>query len=209
MRGAYQDLTTPWRRTDACYECGEKFKKSDTLKSGRKVILDIVNNPWAAEPRTIAVHANNDDDDDGQGSCLDKLTDTSWSNFRLFTCGNCGRLVSRQCNSDGHRSYVKIVNGEEICVACYHKDVLQNGMSVDFSDGIPGDFFNPADIEAYGWEPVNHIQNYHVKHPTTIDQVKKTAADLAAKERLILIDYDDMATTYTEGFISMFSKPRA
>jgi acetone carboxylase gamma subunit len=206
MMGAYVDLTTPSRHVDECYECGKKFKKSETLKSGKKIVLDVYDAPWAAEPRVIAVHTVEADNAQEYGSCLDKLTDTSWEDFRYFDCPECRRLIARQCGYNGWRSYTKIVNDDEICVACYHKDVLENGMDPDFDNGIPGDFFSDADIEDHGWIPVHEIQNYHVGHKNAIDRVKKAAADLAAGGCLVLVNYDSMAYGGGEGFISMYGK---
>lgn len=205
MMGIPSDITTPFKRTDSCMECGERFKKAETFKSRSRTLICYFDDPWASKYRVGAVHAENDD---GHGSCLDKLTDTSWADFRYFTCDHCGRLVSRQCGFNGWRSYVKNVDDEEWCIKCYQEDRLENGEPREiFEEGrLPGDFYSDADLEKSGWAAVVGFSNYHVNGRDRAKIVCGAALNLMDQGLKVLVNYDSMAQGGGEGFVSLYTK---
>jgi hypothetical protein len=206
MRGPYQDLTTPFTHTDTRHECGEKFKKSETLKSGKKIILDVFDDPWAAGPRTIAVHADNDPDYKNHGSCLDKLTDTSWADFRYFSCDACGRLVARQCNYNGWRSYVHSTEDGEICIACYQEDILTNGHDETAlkGPGVPGDFFSTGEPEDRGW--TRELEGVFVNGGKSAADFLVRINNYKARGSKVLINYSTVAYGGSEGYVDRYTK---
>jgi hypothetical protein len=205
MQGIARDHTTPYTVKDKCHECGEKFKKHETLKSGNVVELKLYDDPWATEPCTVRVHAHNDD---GYGSCLDKLTDDSWSDFRYFDCPVCNRLVVGQCLDNGWRSYRKIYAGEEICVKCYQEIKLENGEDREiFEEGkIPGDFFNASDLNAHGWSLVPGMGDRHIDGKASAWAFCKMALTMIKKGYKVLVDYDSMGIGGGEGYVSLYCK---
>lgn len=201
MMGAYVDQSKPYKKTSECHECGEKFKKGEA-----KQVVEIYDDPWATKPRTVAVHADNDND--GGGTCLDKLTDTSWSDFRYQVCPVCGRMVIMQCLSNGWRSYFKELNGEEVCIRCYQEDILADGHGAEPFEGgkIPGDFFNATQLSANGWAPVPGFGDRHI---TGGDSVKRFCAEallMIKNGYKVLVDYDMMGIGGGEGFVSLYAK---
>ncbi len=203
MHGVYVDLTTPKKCTDTCHECGEAFKSRGKLSG---IFIELYDDPFAIEPRIVKLHNRNDQ---GGGTCLDKLTDTGWADFRYFTCDCCGRLVARQCGYNGWRSYVKIVGDEERCIKCYQEDRLENGEPREaFDDGrIPGDFYSEADLEDHGWEPVGSLQNYYINSAERIAWFLSGVANSRREGRKVLVNYNSsMAYGDIEGYISLYSK---
>jgi hypothetical protein len=199
MMGRYIDLTSPKTCLDSCHECGEEFKDEGRIQ------LEIYDDPFATEPRIVAVHTENNDD---YGTCLDKLTDTSWGDFRYFTCDHCGRLVARQCGFNGWRSYVKEVDGEEWCIKCYHEDRLRDGEPREkFEDGkIPGDFYSQVDLEDQGWKPVVSYHGFHIATDLSVKQLTGAALNLFDQGLKVLVDYGSMAYGGGEGYVSLYTK---
>lgn len=194
-------IRKPFVEKGTCHECGEAFTEQDAF-----VELEIFDNPFEKIPSIVRVHSDNDED--GYGTCLDKLEDTSWADFRYFTCAACGRMIIRQCPDNGWRSYVKIVDDEEICVACYQDNVLQNGVDVEkLREGrIPGDFFGRDDILEHGWSPVEEYQGYFIRGDSRKKEFCGAAIALADAGKKVMIDYDNLAIDGSEGYVSLYSK---
>lgn len=205
MMGIPFNTKKAYRKTDVCHVCDEKFKKSETYKSGAKMILKIYDDPWATEASTVCVHANNEDD---YGTCLDKLTDTSWGDFRFFVCADCGRTIIRQCPYNGWRSYVKERDGEEICVSCYQTSILADGHGREsFEAGrIAGDFFDGTEIENNGWTPAAGLEHYFVSGNRSAQSLSEDILKLMDGGKKVLVDYGSMAIGGGEGSVSVHVK---
>lgn len=205
MQGIPRDHKTPYKKLDECHECGESFKKHETLKSGLVVKLDVYDDPWATKPSTVKVHTDNDD---GHGSCLDKLTDTSWADFRYFTCERCNRLIVGQCLDNSWRSYVKHTeDGEEICVKCYQAEVLENGMPAEAFDGtVRGDFFNSSDLHQAGYRVVDLFDDVFINGANPAKRVCDKARELIESGHRVVVDYERMGIGSTEGYVSLYMK---
>ena len=199
MMGIPQNLTVPFTRIKECYECGETFKKREKRK-----ILKVYDDPFALKPRTVAVHIDNDD---GHGDCFDRMFDTSWSDFRYFTCDSCNRIVARQRADNGWRSHVKIIDDEEICIDCYQKSRLENGDPLEAFDGhIPGDFYNSSDISAHKWTLVSGFSNVHITGRESVQRFCDKAKELIRDKFKVLVDHDSMAYGGIEGYVSLYCK---
>lgn len=203
MMGIAHDNKKPYKRTTECHECGGKFKKGES-----KQILKIYDSPWADQPRTVAVHDNNDDD--RYGSCLDKMTDTSWSDFRYFLCERCNRLIIQQCPDNGWRSYKRIDdNGEEFCVRCYQEGILENGHeAAEFERGsVPGDFYNHQDISSHDWSLVQGMSHVYITGSESAKRFADRALELIDEGNKVLVNYDSMGIGGGEGYVSLYMKP--
>ena len=208
MMGIPYDAKKPYKKLHECHECGEKFKPGETIKSGAVQKLKIYDNPWATEPSTVKVHTHNDDG--RHGSCLDKLTDTSWADFRYFYCFACGRLIISQCPYNGWRSYIHEEHGEEICVACYQQETLTNGMAKDVleSGRVPGDFFEDDEIANHGWALVQGYDNIRIAGSGQAKAFCDTALSFIAKGMKVLINYESMGIGGGEGYVSLYQRLR-
>jgi hypothetical protein len=199
MQGPYVDCSKPYKKTTVCAECGEKFKRGEA-----KQIVEVYDDPWAKKPRVIAVHSDNEDD---HGSCLDKLTDTSWADFRYQVCDVCERMIISQCPSNGWRSYFKPYGDGEICVKCYQDQTIKDGHEASsFLLGkIPGDFFNREEIGANGWSKVPGGDRF-----INGTESSKRFCDLALKlindGHKVLVDYGAMGIGGGEGYVTMYCK---
>jgi len=199
MQGPYVDCSKPFKKTTVCHECGEKFKRGES-----KQVVELYDDPWAQKPRIVAVH---DDNEDRYGTCLDKLTDTSWADFRYKVCDHCNRLIVSQCPSNGWRSYFKLVGDEEICVRCYQEDMLENGHSAESFDGsIPGDFFNSEDLGANDWALVPGMADVFIRGKESVERFQKTALKLIEEGTKVLVDYGAMGIGGGEGYCSLYAK---
>lgn len=208
MLGTPYNTKKPYKKLSECHECGERLQKHETLSSGAVVKLEIYDDPWAEKPSTVKIHTENDD---GHGSCLEKLTDTSWADFRYFVCEECSRLVARQCGYNGWRLYVKIVGDEEICVACYHRIRLAGGEPREtFENGrLSGDFYSEADMANYGYKEHLSYSNYHITGEKSANLVCKEALALIDKGAQVLINYDSMGIGGGEGYVTLWIKEAA
>jgi hypothetical protein len=206
MMGVPRDHKTPYTKKGECHECGEKFKKSETIKSGKVVELHVYDDPWADEPCTVRVHALNDDE--RNGSCLDKLTDTGWADFRYQDCPACGRLVMSQCLDNGWRGYFKTDGDEDICVRCYQERRLADGEPLEsFDDGhIPGDFYDSSELANYNWALVPGLQGVHISGSKGAAEFCARAIAFIKDGQKVLVDYERMGIGGGEGYVSLYLK---
>jgi len=206
MMGIPYNTKRAYKKLNTCHECGEKFKKSETLKSGKAAILHIYDDPWATEPSLVKVHSANESN---CGTRLDKLTDTSWADFRYFTCETCERLIISQCPYNGWRSYRHITeNGAEICAKCYQDDILKNGQpSGAFDNRIPGDFFETGAIVRAGYEIVPGFNNVFINNAASLKRFCDKAKSLITSGHFVVTDYESMGIGGSEGYVSLYSKP--
>jgi len=200
MMGVIRDHTTPYKNLKTCHECGKRFRTGQ-----EKVTLDIYDDPWAMNPCIVRVHTENDN---GHGSCLDKMTDTSWADFRYFECQKCERLIVRQCLDNGWRSYVKTLDEEEVCVRCYQEMVLEDGENAEeFEKGhIPGDFYNSADISAHDWALVPGFHGAFINGKGSVIRFCNQALKLIADGHKVLVNLDSMGIGGSEGYVSLYVK---
>lgn len=206
MMGIPRDHTTPYTKLDECHECGEPIVRG--IKAGNKEsiqYLKVFDDPWATKACHVVLH--DDNDEDGNGSCLEKLFDTSWSDFRYFHCDECGRVIVRQCLDNGWRSFVKERNGAEICVKCYQDEILREGHDIDeLQDRVPGEFFVNEEISAFGWSLVPGCEGVHVSGRESVNAILLKARALKMQGRKVLFNIDSMAYGGGEGYVDLYVK---
>jgi hypothetical protein len=177
--------------------CGDEIKRKE-----KKIKLEYFDDPWATEPHTGVVHSANNI---GYGcTCYDALFDSSFADFRYFTCSVCERVVISQCPDNGWRSYkrTEAESGEEICVACWQKNMLENGLK---EDELTGDFFNSSDLSLHSWVPVPGGQMF-INSKRGQEELGNFVKDLFAKGLKVLIDYNRVAIGGLEGSLTVYSK---
>ena len=127
--------------------------------------------------------------------------------FSYFCCGICNREICRQNPSNGYHTQVKILGGEEVCLRCYEKYILENGIDrEDFENGqIPGMFFNVGNNEVLdkGYEEVGC---YFISGLSRAKEVCDEAIALIDDGYKVVIGYERLAITGGEGSITMFKK---
>lgn len=203
MMGIIRDHKTPYIYKKTCHECGEPIKRGQA-----KTELKIFNDPWATTPCTVRVHTGNDD---GDGDCFDKLTDTSWASFRYQECPICERMIVSQHLDNGWRSFFKTVDGEEICIKCYQDIVLEDGHGTEpFEAGkIPGDFFNSSSLSAHGWAQVSGFHGFFINGGDSAKRFCSQAQKLIKEGHRVLVDYGSMGIGGGEGYVTMMVKEAA
>ncbi|MFH1628382.1 MAG: hypothetical protein ABIE47_06625 [Pseudomonadota bacterium] len=200
MQGPYTDQSKPFKKTTVCHECEKRFKKGE-----EKAVIEIYDDPFADKPRIVAVHTENDD---GHGTCLDKLTDTSWADHRYMECPICERMVLMH---NGWRPYFKAYGDDEICAKCYQDIVLEDGHGAKpFEAGkIPGDFFNSSDLSGHGWAQVPGFNGFFINGGDSAKRFCSQALKLIEEGHKVLVDYDSLGIGGGEGYVTMMVKEAA
>lgn len=200
MMGIMRDHKTPYKILDTCHECGKKFKRGES-----RTTIEIYDDPWATKPCTVRVHIGNDE---GDGDCLDKLTDKSWASFRYQECPICQRMIVSQHLDNGWRLFFKEADGEEICVRCYQEIRLEDGDPAEaFTGESPmGDFFNPSDISAHDWALVPGYHDHFISGKESAEKFCGTALSLIRNGNKVLVDWGAQAYGGGEGYYSLYVK---
>ena len=137
--------------------------------------------------------------------CLDGMTNSA--DFNYFWCEPCGRNICEQNPSNGYMVQDRILRGEQVCLKCYEKDILENGTDrEEFEKGeLPGMFFSLGNDEAReaGFEPVPDFTAYRVGDA---GPVCNKAMDLIDDGLKVLVAYEAMAIGGLEGFVTLMSK---
>lgn len=193
-----------------CHECGAKKFRS------RMYEVEVYDSPWDTVPKTIHVCKRTpkpfqrEYHREWMESCEELLTDTGWADFHYFTCAVCGRMVISQCPSNGWHSYVRVVDGEEICLKCYEEALYENGIPREsFEENkIAGMFFNRGDLQEHGYEPVEGYQDFFVRTTENAKEFCAKAIKLIDAGSKVAVDYEHMAIGGLEGYVSLYAKPQ-
>jgi hypothetical protein len=122
-------------------------------------------------------------------SCSEVLKDTSWADFRYFTCERCYRTICEQNKSNGWHIHYRIVNEcEQICLKCYEDEILENGISRESVENreLSGMFFNSGDLKEWDKFIDYRFINDDESENRTLDEVL-TNMDNGYK---VIIDYE-------------------
>jgi hypothetical protein len=197
----YTDGTLEAYMTDAgsdetCYECWNKLGRNEAVE------LEVYENPWG-DPVKIKVHAQ---------PCRERLEDTSWGDFRFFTCEACERMVIRQCPQNGWHSYVRTsAEGEEICLKCYETALFKDGTPrAQFEKGhLDGMFFNRGDAEKHAFEKVDGFTWQHIQSKAQGERVCKKALELIDAGNTVIVEWESMAIGGLEGYVTLWARNNA
>lgn len=188
-----------------CCECGRTEPKGGMYK------VELFDTPWENVPHVryvCKVAPQKLRDHYCYGTCLQLLTDTSWSDFRYFYCSDCGRMICEQNPSNGWHTQYRVIHDEQICLRCFERHVLENGVDREtLEEGhLQGMFFsndNHEPIEA-GYE---HIRDVFVQ--SNAESVCEELLGLIDQGHKVLIGYESMAIGGGEGTVSLWVKKKA
>jgi hypothetical protein len=139
--------------------------------------------------------------------CLDRMTDTSWSDFRYFDCPCCDRMICEQNPSNGYHTQYRIYQNEQICLKCYEKIILENGVDrEEFEEGrLPGMFLSSGNEEAIsaGYKEVEGFVDYRVGDGQPICDKALALIDEGCK---VILAYESMAIGGLEGYVTLLAK---
>lgn len=195
-----------------CQECGAFGRVGR-----RMAAVEVYDSPWQVEPTIIYACVNPSSEYHGGamdvigrfGACVDLLTDTSWADFRYFTCEWCERMVISQCPSNGYHSYVRIVNEcEQVCLKCYEERMFDEGLPrEDFEAGkIPGMFCDRSELEKHGFETVDGFETARIASTEDADRFCARAMALIDTGHVVAVDYESMGIGGSEGYVSLYAK---
>jgi len=187
----------------------EICEKLVTKKNGVKV--QLYDYPHQDNYREVWVHSGMEESENEYGcTCYDLLFDPDWADFRYFECQKCLRIVCRQSPGNGWHVQVRETEDGEICLRCYEKQLLENGVSREKFENktLPGMFFSFGNSELLiaGWDGVRGFQNYYVNSQEKIKTICDEAMALIDKGQKVIVAYESMGIGGGEGYVSLFSK---
>jgi hypothetical protein len=174
-----------------CNNCWEYIK-------GKVLDVNVFETPWDETPTTLHVHEN----------CYEDLFDISVGSFRYFYCSPCGRYVCEQNPSNGYHAQYRIINGEQICLQCYEKEILENGVDTEqLKEGqLPGMFFNIGnhEIKDTGYKVLK--ENVFINGDKTAKKWAKTLFNLTELGWKVIVAYERLSMMGDEGTVSFYGK---
>ena len=182
-----------------CFECGTERPEEEM------VILEVYDRPFDDLPRKIAICR---EEDGSESLCQERLFDTGWADFRYSYCSSCERAICRQNPSNGWHGQFRVLDGEEVCLKCYERILLEDGVSREaLEDGrLPGMFFsfgNPELLEA-GYVPIK--ENVFIGGESTALALTHLALELIDQGSKVVIAYERLALGGLEGTVSLYAK---
>jgi hypothetical protein len=139
--------------------------------------------------------------------CLDRMTDSSWSDFRYFWCNECNRWVCEQNPSNGWHGQYRELDCELVCLKCYEEIILNNGISREkFEEGkLHGMFLSTDNSEAReaGFKEVDGFVDYRVGDEKPVCDKAMSLIDDGYK---VIVAYESMAIGGLEGYITLMVK---
>ena len=182
---------------ETCYEC---FVEKPIA---HMMMFNLYDSPWDELPKEKWLCDTNYDDD--YGSCADKLTDNSWSDFRYSECDICQRLVCNQSPKNGWHVQMMWYKDEYICLKCYEKEMFLYGIDEDTIDdrSLSGMFFNYDELEEQGFKR----DSIHFA-ASTYDAIHINARmrELISEGNYVLLNYERMAIGGLEGDCSIWKR---
>lgn len=173
--------------------CPTCYKPTKGLRS-----ISVYDSPFDDVPDYIKICSDD---------CYGLLFDTSYSDFRYFTCGCCNRVICEQNPKNGYHIQYRIAEGEQICLRCYEKEILENGIPEEkFKDvALPGMFFSIGNCEpldkGYAKEG-----GYFISGSAKAKEICNKAIDYINKGYKVVVGYERLAITGNEGSVTLFIK---
>jgi hypothetical protein len=187
-----------------CDLCDEPIVLDPAEEGLTYIYREVYQTPWQTNPDTVVLHINNKAPYGEYESCEEAHGDSGYKDFSYFYCEDCNRWICRQNPSNGWHTQSRIVGDcFEVCLACYEKSILENGVDPeDLRNGhIPG-MFGP-DAEEAGYKKDEGFIDYFVGDPKPfIDK----ALELIDGGAQIVVEYETMAIGYLEGYVTMWAK---
>lgn len=141
-------------------------------------------------------------------SCEELLTDSSWADFRYFTCDHCNRMICEQNPSNGWMSQVRYLDdyNTTLCLKCYEEELYTNGVEIEsLEEGtLPGMFLDYNELKERDFTCV--LDDIHVTGKDSAKCVCDKGIELINSGHIVLIAYESMAIGGLEGYVSLYSK---
>lgn len=132
--------------------------------------------------------------------------------WAYFWCERCDREICEQHPDNGWQIQYRYHDGDQICLRCYEKVILENGIERDKleSGTIPGMFFNHGNPEPKraGYMEVPGFTDYHVRDNETAEAFRKKALELMDEGKIVVIGYERLAYGGGEGYVTLMVKER-
>ena len=176
-----------------CSNCNKKAKKNTTVQ--------VFNTPWENSPEEKYFCSF---------ECMNEYLFGD-HDFKYFDCPDCGRTICEQNPLNGWHVQYRFDNyGEQICLSCFEKEILENGISREkFEEKtIAGMFFSHGNTEAIdqGYEEISNFQNILIKSQKTVDEYCKKALELIDQGFNVINAYESMGIGGGEGYVTMLAK---
>ena len=200
-----------------CWTCGEYGYAVERDRAYNIRPIEVYDSPWDEEPTIIWTH-----DSERRPvpyniaqSCTEAIESDGLTDFHYFLCEACDRTVIVRCPQNGWNGYVRIINEcEQWCLACVEATLKKEGIA-GFPDELEellnygrlfGMFFNVSELEGEGWVATEY--RTFVSGEESAMQIAKEASKLHDQGQLIVIGYESLAITGSEGYVTLFSKER-
>jgi hypothetical protein len=142
--------------------------------------------------------------------------------FRYFECDQCNRTICEQNPSNGwHVQYRFIGDVEQVCLKCYEEQMFSEGVDLDDvieNKTLEGMFFNTKDLENNGFEVVEQFDHCvigsgrfggYIKPEHLFDRLKQAKEDGLFNDKIVIINYEDMAIGGFGGTVSVWMKNKS
>ena len=125
----------------------------------------------------------------------------------FFLCDWCQRIVAESYGPNNHYRHVE---DEIVCLKCYEKDILKNGLPIEsFEEGkLQGMFFSSgnSELKEAGWKEVDEFDNYFISSPMSIQLYCEKAVQLIKEGWMVITGYESLSIVGDEGYVTMFKK---
>jgi hypothetical protein len=191
-----------------CFGCDEEGAISSMYRK------EYYDHPFDDEPSIVYFHKRvpakfKGDESFKHGETCEDLV-THGGDFSYFLCERCNRMVCQQNPSNGWHVQYREVWGEQMCLKCYEKMILEEGIGREgFEEGhLEGMFFNngnPEPLEA-GYIVDERVNNTKVAGGAKVKEICAIALAHIDAGHKVVIGYESMAIGGIEGYITLFYK---
>jgi hypothetical protein len=105
---------------------------------------------------------------------------------------------------------VREYEDEEICLSCYEKIILEEGIARErFEAGrLDGMFFNEQDLEDAGYVMVEDMENFYIRTECDVERYCREALKYIDDGYIVVTEYEHMAIGGLEGYQTMWAKKK-
>lgn len=173
-----------------CVNCSTPIK--------HEVCTETYDTPFSDLPRILCFCCED---------CEEKFLSDS---FAYFYCHECAREICSQNPANGWHTQYREVNGEMVCLKCYEKMILKDGIECEDYEkhNIRGMFFSSGNEEAInaGWQSVEGFEDICLNSKESVEKYCNKAIDLINKGYKCLNAWERLAYGGCEGYVTLFFK---
>jgi hypothetical protein len=175
---------------ECCYCC--KSARADCT-------TEVFDTPWEDEPEE-------------KYFCSEKCQELYLysGDFQYFTCDACGREICGQNPRNGWHVQYRCEDGWIFCLKCYEDKLFKYGCDIEkLKLGyIPGAFLEEFDLYNSGYGKVRPYVNYFIGSQNSKKLFIDKALELINNDYIIIINYENIAITGDEGYVSLWAKEK-